>query len=192
MIERVLEREKEFRESLSKRNQKLWQVFLFLAKFTVLAAPLYLLIWSNWNPLWLRQLNAAASSGLLNVLGVDSSSSGVFILTSELSVNVSVDSTGWKSVLALTGLMLATPGTVAGVRKKIYGILSGVIFVMAGNIARLVSMVYMVEVWGVSYQLVHTFLWRWGLTFLVLGFWISWLNWDYMRDWIYKYQASDM
>ncbi len=185
----MMEKIKEFEENLSPKNRRLWTVFKFLAGFTILAAPLYLFIWSQWNPIWLRSFNAYISAGILDIIGIEASSSGVFLNTAGLYVNVSTDSTGWKSMLALTALILATPreiwkeensedsqkGYVNWVGKA-RGVVAGVIFVFVGNIVRLVSMVYLVEVSGASYSFVHTFLWRWGLMFLVLGFWICWIN----------------
>jgi exosortase/archaeosortase family protein len=177
MIEEIRKRKKAFEESLEGRDQRLWEVFLFLVRFTVLAAPLYLLLWNDWNPIWLREMNAAVGSNVLSLLDLDVVHSGSFIGTGQFSVDVSTDSTGWKSFLALVGLMLAT--REEALTKKLYGILLALVIVFAGNITRLVSMVYAVVVWGVDYQLIHTFFWRWGLTALVLVSWIAWLRWDH-------------
>lgn len=177
MIGEIIDRKEKFEESLEGRDQRLWEVLLFLVRFTVLAAPLYLLLWNDWNPVWLRELNAAVAANVLSGLGLDVVQSGSFIGTGQFSVDVSTDSTGWKSFLALVGLMLATRGEAR--EKKLYGALLALVIVFTGNITRLVTMVYAVAVWGVDYQLIHTFFWRWGLTALVLVSWIAWLRWEH-------------
>lgn len=152
---------------------------MFLVRFTILAAPVYLLLWQNWNPLWLRTVNAKISSSVLNLLRVETSQLQTFIETNTFTVDVSTDSTGWKSFIALTALILSVRGEK--IRKKIYGIVLGTALVFLGNIVRLVSMMYMVEKLGIPYELIHKFLWRWGLTFLVLIAWLVWLNWEDVR-----------
>ncbi|MDY6771174.1 MAG: exosortase/archaeosortase family protein [Candidatus Nanohaloarchaea archaeon] len=176
MIEELRERKQAFEEQLSQQNQRLWDVLLFLTLFTVLAAPLYLLLWQGWNPVWLRELNATVASQLLGLVGLDTAHSGPYLAAEHLTVNVSTDSTGWKSMIAVVGLVLAVRGEAA--RKRLIGILGGVVIVVTGNLVRITSMVYAVEVLQMDYAFIHTFLWRWGLTFLVFGYWVLWLRWD--------------
>jgi exosortase/archaeosortase family protein len=176
MIEQIQERIDAVRDDLDDRNRTLFDTLLFLVRFTVLAAPIYLLLWQGWDPVWLRSINATVSSHVLNLAGLETASSGTFLSAPSILVDVSVDSTGWKSMIAVTALILATLGENR--RKRLYGIASGIGIVSIGNIGRITSMVYAVEVFGADYEFIHTFLWRWGLTFLVFGYWALWLHWD--------------
>ncbi len=175
MIKKLLQKKEEFEDSLEGRNKKLWDVFVFLVRFTAMVFPLYLLIWLNWNPVWLRSLDAGIASEILNLLGVPATHTGTFFQTSGLTVNVSIDSTGWKSFLALTALVVAVRDV--DIKDRVVGIVGGAVAVFTANIVRLVSMAYAVEIWGVSYEVLHTVLWRWGLTVVVLGCWLAWMRW---------------
>lgn len=176
MIERIQERIDAVREELDERNRTLFDTLLFLIRFTVLAAPIYILLWQGWDPVWLRSINATISSHTLNLVGLETASSGTFLSAPAILVDVSVDSTGWKSMIAVTALILATLDE--DWRKRLYGIAAGIGIVFIGNIGRITSMVYAVEVLGADYEFIHTFLWRWGLTLLVFGYWALWLRWD--------------
>lgn len=175
MIKKILQKKEEFEDGLEGRERELWEVFVFLVRFTALVLPLYLLIWLNWDPVWLRSLDAGIASGVLDLLGVSASHTGTVFQTPTIAVDVSVDSTGWKSFLALSALIVAVRGVEW--KERLIGILAGAVVVFAANIARLVSMVYAVEMWGISYELLHTLLWRWGLTVVVLGCWLAWMRW---------------
>jgi len=176
MIGTLRKRKQAFEESLNDRNRQLWEVFMFLIRLLLLASPLYLLLVIEWNPIWLRELNAGISASILNLLGLSADHTGSFVITETIRLNVSVDSTGWKSFLALAALMLAVRDQ--GTYKRLYGVIIGWGVLFIGNILRITSMIYAVEVWGVSYEFMHTFLWRWGLTVLVLTVWILWLQWE--------------
>lgn len=166
----------DIRDRLDERNQRLFDVLLFLVRFTALAAPVYLLLWQGWDPVWLRSLNATVSSHVLNIAGLETVNVGTHVAADAIVVDVSTDSTGWKSMIAVTALLLATLGERT--RKRVIGIVAGIIVIFVGNIGRITSMVYAVQVFGVDYELIHTVLWRWGLTFLVFGYWLLWLRWD--------------
>lgn len=166
----------DIRERLDERNERLFDTLLFLIRFTLLAAPVYLLLWQGWDPVWLRSLDAAVSSHVLNLSGLDTVSSGTYLTAESIAVDVSTDSTGWKSMIAVTALIIATMAETT--RKRLLGIFGGITIVFIGNIGRITSMVYAVEVYGADYELIHTVLWRWGLTFLVFGYWLLWLRWD--------------
>lgn len=176
MISELRERKQELREGLDERNKVLFDTLDFLVRLMVLAAPFYVLLWKGWNPVWLRTLNAAISHTILTLVGVETGHIGTFVAGEAIVVDVSVDSTGWKSMIAVTALMLATVGEK--MRKRAYGIIVGLTIVFIGNIARITSMMYAVEVYGADYEFIHTFLWRWGLTILVFVVWVLWLHWD--------------
>lgn len=161
-----------FRESLGEGQQRLFDTFLFLAKFTVLALPLYAVLSSGWESQMMRSLNASISTVILSLAGLDVVNTGSVIYGDYLTLDVSWDSTGWKSMMAFTALVLATP---AAVRRKLLGIVLGIVFLQTVNIARITSMFYAVEVFHVDYELLHTVLWRWGMTAMILSAWLLWL-----------------
>ncbi|MDY6778264.1 MAG: exosortase/archaeosortase family protein [Candidatus Nanohaloarchaea archaeon] len=179
-MSKLIERKERFEERLEGRNRMLWDILVFLLRFTVLAAPLYILLWTSWNPVWLRSLEAGITHQVLQLAGVSSQHQGTVVTTRTLSVDVSTDSTGWKSVLALAALIIAVRGYTW--RERLSGIMAGTVILFTANIARLASMIYAVEVWNISYQLIHLFLWRWGLTAVVLATWLVWLHWTDQQE----------
>ncbi len=171
-------RYRRFRESLTAHQEGLFDTLLFLTTFTVLAAPVYVVMAAGWESSTLRTVNASISTVILSLAGLDVTSYGSVIDAQSLTLDVSWDSTGWKSVMAFTALVVATG---ASVRKTLGGIIVGVPVLLIANIGRITSMVYLVEVYGVSYDMLHDILWRWGLTVTVLAVWIVWLYSDQLH-----------
>lgn len=160
---------------LSDTDEKRLELLYFLARLLVLATPLYILLWIDWNPVWLRTMQAGIATHTLELLGVSATQAGTIVDAGALVVDVSIDSTGWKSLLAVSALVLAVTDVTS--RQHGVGVIAGIITVFVANMFRLVSMIYAVVVWGISYELIHTVLWRWGLTVVVLGYWMAWLYW---------------
>jgi len=160
---------------LSEQDEQRLDLLYFFVRLLVLATPLYVLLWIDWNPVWLRTAQAGIATHLLELLSVSATQTGTVVETTRLIVDVSVDSTGWKSMFAVSALVLA----VTDLTRRQYGIglVMGLVTVMVANMLRLVSMIYAVVAWGISYELIHTVLWRWGLTVVVLGYWMTWLYW---------------
>lgn len=165
-----------FTAALNGTQRRLFEVFIFLALFTVFSAPLYLLIESGWEAHTLRAWTAGVSSIVLELIGISNVHSGTRIVAESFVVDVSRDSTGWKSVLAFTALVLASRRSL---RYTAAGILIGGVVLVGANLLRITSMMYLVAVSTIPYELLHTVLWRWGLTFTVLGAWFIWL---YLAD----------
>lgn len=154
-------------------RETLEPVLRFLLRMLVLAAPFYLIL--QWEPdlSLLQQGNAYLTAEALNLLGVTAEHTGVYVDTATLLLQVSQDSTAWKSFLLYTALVFAVPGV--GWRQRVTGIGIGVPVLFCVNVLRIVSMVYAVEMWAVSYTFLHTVMWRWALTGAVAALWGAWL-----------------
>lgn len=163
-----------FIEKAREQHPRLMRVLLFLVRFNLLALPLYLLLWTGFDPVWLRELNAWLTAGIIDLLGLEVSQSGTIVDTAHLSMDVSTDSTGWKSYIALSALLIAVVGHDLDMRLLGAGI--GLLVVFIGNLMRLITMIYLVEVFGLSYGLVHDLFWRWGLTLLIFLYWVAWMQ----------------
>lgn len=175
------EKEEEFTKDFSDFQKKLWRAFTFLLFFTAFSASLHYLLWVNWDLFHFQRATASLISYLLNLAGIKASSSGIYISINDIGpIKIVKDCLGWKSMLALTGLILATRGVKW--KRKIYGIAAGLIFVQLANILRLFSTFYSVVVFEINFEIVHTFIWRWGLTLLVLLLWIGWLKWSEISE----------
>lgn len=173
MIDRVKEFKNSFESELSDFQLKIYQAIFFLFKFSFFSLPLYALLWLEWNPVWLRSFNASVSSGVLSFLGIQAKHVGTKVVSESLLLDVSTDSTGWKSFFALSALIFSAE---KGNKQKLLGVIISLPAIFSVNLLRIVSMVFLVEVYKVSYELLHTLLWRWGLTLFILVFWLTWLN----------------
>lgn len=166
-----------FERGMSPFQRQLFAVFRFLAVFALLSLPFYAVLNSGWDAGFLRSLHATVSAELLSFTGLEATGSGPFIQGEQFIIDVTRDSTGWKSLLALTALIVASGRSF---RRTVHGILFGAAVVFVANILRITSMFYAVAVFNVEYELLHTLLWRWGLTAVVLGTWLTWLYADKM------------
>lgn len=169
----VKRRYEAFRGGLTPRQRTLLHALTFLLRFTLLAAPFYLLLDSGWNADGLRRLTAHLSAAVLRTVGVEASSTGSFLRAGDLLVNVTRDSTGWKSVIAFTALVVASQRPW---RSRLAGIVAGVAAIVVANLLRVTSTVYATTVFGIDYELLHTVLWRWGLTAAVIVIWAVWMR----------------
>lgn len=160
-------------QKMNGRQKRFFAAFRFLTGFTILALPFYVLLNSGWDASLLRSLDATLSALILSALGIPATSSGSFIYGEQLIVDVTRDSTGWKSIIAFGALVLAAGRPL---QKTVRGLLIGISLLFAANLLRITSMFYAVTVFNVDYEFLHTFLWRWGLTGVVLVVWFAWMT----------------
>lgn len=171
--------EKRTTKHFSEKQKKLWQILIFLVRFALLAIPLHVLIWLNINALPLQEATAAAVGHVLSWLNVSFAREGIFLYVSTstglMQIEIIKDCLGWKSILALLGLIFAVRRIT--LKSRLIGLAIGVPIIIIGNIIRLATTFWLTAVKGVEFfEIVHSFLWQWGLIFLVLAVWIVWLS----------------
>lgn len=153
------------------KNRNLATIAWFIIKFNLLALPMYAVIifTSGYEPL--RVLTAQVSNAMLNVMGFATTQSGHWIQTQVADVDISWDSTGWKSLYAIAALALATP-----LKPKARFLAMALPAVFIINILRIATTIAVALVYGLQYfDFVHTFLWREGLITAVVAIWGLWL-----------------
>ncbi|MBU5537290.1 MAG: exosortase/archaeosortase family protein [Candidatus Aenigmatarchaeota archaeon] len=163
---------------------KLVSVLIFLLVFNLLSIPLYIALYTNFSFEPLKELNARMASVTLNFFGYKSHSDGstVNLVVNGVTqkIDISWDSTGWKSMYALAALILATPLT--RVTRKIKFIAIGVVIIFLVNYFRITTTILISAKFGFNwFDLIHTVLWREGLILAVVGVWFGWI-------WIEKYK----
>jgi len=160
------------------RNEKLKKVLWFLIKFNILAIPLYLTIYFNLSYPPMQVFIATISSSFLNFLGYSFLQDG-FLLSSFVEnelfqVEVSWDSTGWKSMYAIIALVLATPTKIF--KNKIIFLLLGIPAIFLLNFIRIISTIILSVNLGLQYfEFLHLFLWRIVVIISVLTIWYVFL-----------------
>jgi len=140
-----------------------------MLRFVALAFPFNLLLKYESLSGWLRVMVAEDTVKLLNFFGKLSAADGFWIKTAVIEINVIPACTGWRSVAAFLALVLAVPNVSWEKRVKALVAVPVIYFV---NLGRLASLVFAAEI-GKT-KLIHDFLWREGLVFLVLFLWVIW------------------
>lgn len=160
------------------QKKKLLAVLLLLVEFNLLAIPMYAIMYYKLSFLPLQKFLAGAAANLLKLLGYTAiqDRERIVVPTGDRiqSIEVSWDSTGWKSMYALVALGLVTP--VKGWDKRLKFILISVPSIFLINFFRLLTTILFAMKFGFEYfEVIHTFLWREGLIFAVVLIWGVWL-----------------
>jgi exosortase/archaeosortase family protein len=178
-------------------RRKLWAVALFLVKFNLLAIPMYLVLWLNlsYPPLQIFLTDLVCRT--LNFLGYDAA-----LVNSPISlvplisvsdqlpkIQISWDSTGWKSLYALAALTIATP--FATIKGKAKFLAVGLLLLFVLNFVRILTTILTAVNYGFQYfEVVHTLLWREGLILAVVLLWYWWLRAEGLRGIGIKYKVK--
>ena len=90
-------------------------------------------------------------------------------------IEISWDSTGWKSMYAVASLILVTPISIIRHRIKVALIAVAIIFFI--NYLRIATTILISIKFGFNFfDIVHTVLWREGLILAVVGVWFGWMR----------------
>ena len=157
---------------------RLANVLIFLLVLNLLSIPLYIALYTNFSFEPLQQLNAEIVSATLRFVGSVSNPEDfiVNIATDGIQgIEISWDSTGWKSMYAVAALILATPAVKVSKKLKAVFISVGIIF--AVNYLRITTTILISAMFGFNlFDIVHTVLWREGLILAVVAVWVVWMR----------------
>ncbi len=170
MVKRLQKRER--------LNHLLRSTLVFLIKLNLLAIPMYMILLSNASFSPLQDVDARMSSAILNMFGYSTSVDGksVNIMSNGIvkSIEISWDSTGWKSMYAIASLVLITP--IGNINKRLRIAVLCVAIVFALNILRIASTIAVSTTFGFNlFDIIHTLLWREGMILAIVGIWIGWM-----------------
>lgn len=167
-------------KKLSEQQMRLLSVAEFLLVFNLLALPMYAVLLTNSTFLPLQNLLSVMTAYALKSQGLSAAVSGPFVSVLDAqnivrNVEISFDSTGWKSLYALAVLVIATP--IYDFRGKLKFLAFGLPGIFALNFLRIWSTVWYSAVFGwQNFDVIHLFLWREGLIAVVVLFWFFWLH----------------
>lgn len=149
-------------------------VLWFLVKLNIIAIPLYLITYFGYSLPQLQDVWAAALSQSLVSLGYHTSLSGhligVAIGNDIIGIDLSWDSTGWKSLYALTALVFASG--ICSLRGKLRFLAFGLPLIAFLNLLRIdTSTVILLNFGKESFNFFHGLLWEVMMVALVLAIW---------------------
>ncbi|MFQ3308112.1 MAG: exosortase/archaeosortase family protein [Candidatus Nanohaloarchaea archaeon] len=154
----------------TERQHKLYHTMLFLFKLLAvgLVFQMVLVIYPDTTGIqeWFASLMGLILSPFIPI-----DVNGIYIHTLNSSYMIVQDCLGWKSMAIFTGLFLAS--TRKYIQQARY-LLLGIVAIFVANIIRVASTIYLSEIGLISFDLIHTFLWRWGLTVIVFLIWLYW------------------
>jgi len=119
-------------------------------------------------------LNAVVSASILNVFGEGARAVETSITSARNSVDIAHGCDAIDPILLFTAAVLAFPSPLL---RKIPGLLTGTVVLMAINLIRIVSLYYArihVPKW---FETLHVDVWQPAFVLLSLVFWILWALW---------------
>jgi len=167
-------------KKLSHRQKKLLNVAKFLLVFNLLAIPMYVVLLTDTAFLPFQEFLAALTTSALRMQKIPATVSSSFITLVDAdntlhNVQISFDSTGWKSLYALAALVIATP--LPNLKQKLRFLVTALPAIFLLNFLRILSTLWYSYVYGwQNFDVIHTLLWREGLIAIVLLFWFFWLR----------------
>jgi exosortase/archaeosortase family protein len=143
---------------------------------------MYFVIYFNLSFEPLQVFLASSTSNVLRFFGYPTRQVDyflkIFYSKGVLEIEISWDSTGWKSIYLLTALTLAVP--FRKIKSKIIFLLIGIPIIFLINFIRILTTILISLNYGIKYfDIIHIFLWREGLIFAVLILWFTWLKTSY-------------
>ncbi|RLG13509.1 MAG: hypothetical protein DRN71_04685 [Candidatus Nanohalarchaeota archaeon] len=163
----------------SSGQKKLWDILVFLVRFLILAIPLHVLLWLNFDAHVLQVATVSSVAFLLSLAGVPYEVVDVFLLVDCNSfvwtIEIIKDCVGWKSFMAVSGLMFAV--RKVALSRRMIGVLAALPLIYAGNVFRIFTSIYLSIVFGYEwFDFIHSVLWQGGLIALVIVIWWVWLE----------------
>ena len=159
-------------EPETERQRKLFETIVFIGKLLLLGLFFRLLIAIIPGTYPLQAALAQVTATILNTTGIQLQLQGALLIGENASYLITQDCLGWKSIAAYTGLLVASTNDY---RKIIKPLLLGTIALIIINVVRIVTTVYLSHQGIISFDVIHSFLWRWGLTGFVFLFWLTYI-----------------
>lgn len=120
------------------------------------------------------RLNADTASGILTLIGHETTVSQRILMSPRFSVDISRGCDAVEPCFLFFAAVLAFP---AALKKKLPGLLLGVVFLAGVNLLRIVSL-YLVGVYRPgAFDFMHLEAWQVAFILLAIVFWFLWIIW---------------
>lgn len=165
---------RKFREEMGEHPKKV-EINKFLGKLLIAGFFFQLILFMEPDTYLLQEGLTSLVGSITTLLGYSFTAEGTSIVGKNAIYIITRDCLGWKSMSVFAALVFATPK--ARDRLKIF--IGGLAILLAANIVRIVSTVILAEHGIISFDIIHTFLWRWGMSLVVLILWFTWFSEDF-------------
>lgn len=160
-------------EESTDRHPKLGSIAPFIFKLFLAGLVFRAILFLEPDTYIFQEYLAQITTFILNGVGGNYQLQNALILGENGNYLVTRDCLGWKSVSAFIGLVFASTNKF---KRNIKMLLIGTAVLLSANLVRIVTTVWLSEIGIISFEIIHTFLWRWGMTALVLLTWYMWLK----------------
>lgn len=158
---------------LNERQEKLLSIARFIVILFVLGIFLRLSLTLSLDTTRIQEYYAQFLAIILIGLGTSLEIQGIDIIIGNSIYRIVQDCMGWKSMYLLFSLYLATPNNYLQ-NLKYLGI--GLVLLQVTNVVRVISTIYLAEAGLISFEIIHSLLWQWGLSIVVFGLWYYWYS----------------
>lgn len=162
-----------FKQELTETQEKLNKTLLFTLKLLAAGLIFHILLFLYPDTYALQAGLAQIVNFFMEILGFNFETRGIYLIGSEANYVITQDCLGWKSMAMFSALVFASSTRF---RNHLKFVFAGIAMLITANIIRIVSTIYLSEKGIISFEIIHGFMWKWGLTFLVLLIWIIWFN----------------
>ncbi|MFB6174572.1 MAG: exosortase/archaeosortase family protein [Candidatus Nanohalobium sp.] len=159
-------------DGLNERQQNLYETLEFLSKLLFAGIFFQAILFIYPDTTGIQSLLATISATLTDpFLKASLGHSGIKVTAGNVNYVISQDCIGWKSVSAFTALIFASSDRF---RDHIKPLVAGSLLILLANIFRIVTTIALSHRGLISFNVIHDFLWKWSLTFIVFLLWIIW------------------
>lgn len=149
----------------------------FIFTFLVISGLLYILVsiyYSENLPVIGASNVASTLSKVLELMGIKTRFvSHTVYLPNNIELRVILECTGAYEMIILSSIILSYP---AGIKKKIYGIISGIITIYILNILRLITISYVLVYYIEKFDFIDRYLWQVSLVIFISLAYSIWLR----------------
>lgn len=151
------------------------KVAKFISLFIIFLSTFYFLsiAFENYIPLFNMRSISATLSTILKYIGIPSSLKGNVLVFNNFSIEIVRQCTGIFEVMALSACILAYP---ASKEKKFAGIVFVIPMIYIFNMLRLIFLSILGIYYPYLFEAVHDYILQLTFVFLVVFFWIFWIN----------------
>jgi exosortase/archaeosortase family protein len=160
-------------EKLKEQQKELYETSVFLIKMLTAGVFFHIILTIYPDTAGLQAGLAEITQRILSLIGVNLERQGIRLIDSNVTYIVTQDCLGWKSMAAFSSLVFSSTSRY---RKHFKTIIIGLLAIVAVNIFRIVTTIYLSHVNIISFDIIHSLFWKWGLTFFVILLWAVWIH----------------
>lgn len=158
-------------DQLTEKQEDLLDTLIFTSKLILFGIILHLILYLQPDTTTIQEIYAAFIANTLTLLGIENTLQGIEIIIENTRYLIVQDCLGWKSMFLITALYFSTPHKII---KNIKHLLYGLIIIQIANVIRVISTIILAELGIISFDIIHDFLWQWGLSIIVIAMWYYW------------------